>query len=168
MTTATFTGNVEQSQVSIRLSDRFGNGSSAHYSFVLTNGDGDVYGTVENTLNFYKDTSASTIEASVLASLSVGIATLAGTDSSIDLQEFAVEFSGDQLLITNTRGRSLAVENFSSSHGFLTVTPVNEPGAAEVLANQNAYYSELRVRMNTGAFGTDFSATGTNRFSRLL
>ena len=29
MTTATFTGNVEQSQVSIRLSDRFGNGSSA-------------------------------------------------------------------------------------------------------------------------------------------
>ena len=41
MTTATFTGNVEQSQVSIRLSDRFGNGSSAHYSFVLTNGDGE-------------------------------------------------------------------------------------------------------------------------------
>ena len=168
MTTATFTGNVEQSQVSIRLSDRFGNGSSAHYSFVLTNGDGDVYGTVENTLNFYKDTSASTIEASVLASLSVGIATLAGTDSSIDLQEFAVEFSGDQLLITNTRGRALAVEDFSSSHGFLTVTPVNEPGAAEVLANQNAYYSELRVRMNTGAFGTDFSATGTNRFTFTL
>ena len=56
MTTATFSGNVEQSQVSIRFSDRFGNGSSAHYSFVLTNGDGDVYGTVENTLNFYKDT----------------------------------------------------------------------------------------------------------------
>jgi len=165
MTTATFTGNVEQSQVSIRLSDRFGNGSSAHYSFVLTNGDGDVYGTVENTFNFYKDTAASTIEASVLASLSVGIASLAATDSSIDLQEFAVEFSGDQLLITNTRGRALAVENFSSTHGFLTVTPVNEPGAAEVLANQNAYYSELRVRMNTGAFGTDFSGTGTNRFT---
>ena len=68
-----------------------------------------------NTFNFYKDTAASTIEASVLASLSVGIATLAGTDSSIDLREFAVEFSGDQLLITNTRGRSLAVENFSST-----------------------------------------------------
>ena len=116
-------------------------------------------------MNFYKDTAASTIEASVLASLSVGIASLAGTDSSIDLQEFAVEFSGDQLLITNTKGRALAVENFSSTHGFLTVTPVNEPGAAEVLANQNAYYSELRVRMNTGAFGTDFSATGTDRFT---
>ena len=62
MTTAAYS-SVEQSQVSIRLSDRFGNGSSAHYSFVLTNGDGDVYGTVENTLNFYKDTAASTIEA---------------------------------------------------------------------------------------------------------
>ena len=159
MTTATYTGNVELHQVSIRLSDRFGNGSSAHYSFVLTNGDGDVYGTVENTLNFYKDTSASTIEASVLASLSVGIATLAGTDSSIDLQEFAVEFSGDQLIITNSQGRALAVEDFSSTHGFLTVTPINEPGAAEVLASQNAYYSELRVQLNTSTFGTDLSAT---------
>ena len=48
------------------------------------------------------------------------------------------------------------------------MTPVNEPGAAEVLANQNAYYSELRVRMNTGSFGTDFSATGTNRFTFTL
>ena len=37
------------------------------------------------------------------------------------------------------------------------MTPVNEPGAAEVLANQNAYYSELRVRMKYRIdFGTDF------------
>ena len=54
MTTATFTGNVEQSQVSIRFSDKFGTGHPRIIPFVLTNGDGDVYGTVENTLNFYK------------------------------------------------------------------------------------------------------------------
>ena len=44
--------------------------------------------------------------------------------------------SGDQLIITNSKGRALAVEEYSSTHGFLTVTPINEPGAAQVLASQ--------------------------------
>jgi flagellin-like hook-associated protein FlgL len=74
-------------------------------------------------------------------------------------------FSGDQLLVTNSKGRSVAVENFSSTHGFMTVTPINEPGASEVLASQNAYYSETRVQLNTSSFGQDLSATGTNRFT---
>ena len=93
MTTATFTGNVEQSQVSIRYQIGL---VTVHPRIipVLTNGDGDVGGTVENTLNFYKDTSASTIEASVLH-LCRWNCNIIGTDSSIDLQEFAVEFSGD-------------------------------------------------------------------------
>ena len=33
-----------------------------------------------------------------------------------------------------------------------------------VFASQNAFASEMRVKMNTGAFGMDFSATGTDRF----
>ena len=41
-------------QVSIRFSDRLVNGSSAQYSFQITDGEGDVYGSVENTLSFYK------------------------------------------------------------------------------------------------------------------
>ena len=46
----------------------------------------------------------------------------------------------------------------------MTVTPTNEPGAAAILASQNAFASEMRVKMNTAAFGMDLSATGTNRF----
>ena len=92
--------------------------------------------------------------------MSVGIATLGWTQiSSIDINEFAVNFSGDQLIITNSQGRALAVEDFSSTHGFLTVTPINEPGASQILASQNAYYSETRVQLNTSTFGTDLSAT---------
>ena len=48
--------------------------------------------------------------------------------------------------------------------GNMTVTPTNEPGAAAILASQNAFTSEMRVSLNTGAFGQNLSATGTNRF----
>ena len=73
--------------------------------------------------------------------------------------------SGDHLLIKNKKGRAIAIEDFSSSAGFMTATPINEPGAANVLADKNAYYSETRLQMNTSAFGQDFSATGTDRFT---
>ena len=68
------------------------------------------------------------------------------------------------LLIKNKKGRAIAIESFSSSAGFMTATPINEPGAANVLADKNAYYSETRLTVNTSAFGQDFSATGTDRF----
>ena len=48
----------------------------------------------------------------------------------------------------------------------MTVTPTIEPGAAAIFLHlQNAFASEMRVKLNTGAFGMDFSATGTDRFS---
>ena len=98
--------------------------------------------------------------------MSVGIASLAGTDSSIDLQKSLLSnFLAISYLLPIQEVVLLLLKTLVAHTEFLTVTPVNEPGAAEVLANQNAYYSELRVRMNTGAFGTDFSATGTNRFT---
>ena len=99
-----------------------------------------------------------------MAALSAGIVANYGADSSFDVQEFDVVYSGDTLTITNREGRALAVEYFSSTDGNMTVTPTNEPGAASILASQNAFASEMRVKLNTGAFGMDFSATGTNRF----
>ena len=42
MATATYSGNVENSSVSVRFSDRRGTGSTAQYSFKITNGAGDV------------------------------------------------------------------------------------------------------------------------------
>ena len=93
---------------------------------------------------------------------------MANTDSSLDINEFEVTFSGDQLIISNSQGRALAVENFSSTHGFMTVTPINEPGAAQILASQNAYYSETRVQLNTSTFGQDLSAANTDLFTFTL
>ena len=46
----------------------------------------------------------------------------------------------------------------------MTVTPTNEPGAASILASQNAFASEMRVKFKYRSIWMDFSATGTNRF----
>ncbi|MAC67590.1 MAG: hypothetical protein CMK54_06265, partial [Proteobacteria bacterium] len=166
MATATFSGNVENSSVSMRFSDKVGTGSTAQYSFQITNGAGDVYASFTDLqLNGLDD---ATIQGSVIAALTTGIATLDDTDSSFDLNEFEVTFSGDQLIVSNSQGRALAVENYSSTHGFVTVTPINEPGAAQILASQNAYFSETRLQLNTSTFGQDLSADNTNLFAFTL
>ena len=170
--TATFSGRVEDTALTIRFSDLVGSSAAAaaQYGFQLTNGDGDVLADFSTTkLSVGGSANASTntaneIEASVMAALSAGIVANYGADSSFDVQEFQVTYSGDTLTIKNAEGRSLAVENVSSTDGNMTVTPTNEPGAAAVLASQNAFTSEMRVKLNTGAFGLDFSATGTDRF----
>ncbi|MDA9690088.1 flagellin [Betaproteobacteria bacterium] len=170
--TAQFTGRTEDSSMTIRFSDLVGSsaGAAASYGFAITNGDGDVMADFRtNKLNVggsasLASTVANEIEASVMAALSAGIVANYGADSSFDVQEFSVVYSGDTLTITNNEGRSLAVEQFSSTDGNITVTPTNEPGAASILASQNAFASEMRVKLNTGAFGSDFSATGTDRF----
>jgi flagellin len=161
---AVIVGNVEKSQVSLRFSDLVGDGASADYSFTITNGAGDVYASVDG-INVLSTIDADVIKASVMAALSSGVANLAGTDSSFDVQEWDVSYADGNLSITNNRGRAIGVENYSSTTGFLTVTPVNEVGAAEVLASQNAYFSETRVQMNTSAFGQDLSAHDTHLFS---
>ena len=170
--TAEFTGRTEDSSMTIRFSDLVGSSANAaaQYGFAITNGDGDIMADFRTTkLSVGGSAAASTnvannIEASVMAALSAGIVANYGADSSFDVQEFDVVYSGDTLTITNNEGRALAVEYFSSTDGNMTVTPTNEPGAASILASQNAFASEMRVKLNTGAFGMDLSATGTNRF----
>ena len=166
---ATFTGITEESQMSIRFSDQVGNYASAEYSFRITNGADDVYADFSGSgLNVFRNISESEIVSEVLMALSAGIANLNQTDSSFDMSEWDVAMSGDHLLIKNKKGRAIAIDNFSSSAGFMTATPINEPGAANVLADKNAYYSETRLQINTSAFGQDFSAAGTDRFTFTL
>ena len=170
--TAEFTGRTEASSMTIRFSDLNGSSAAAaaQYGFAITNGDGDIMADFRtNKLSVGGSALASTnvannIEASVMAALSAGIVANYGADSSFDVQEFTVVYSGDTLTVTNNEGRALAIEYFSSTDGNMTVTPTNEPGAAAILASQNAFTSEMRVSLNTGAFGQALSATGTNRF----
>ena len=170
--TAEFTGRTEETQMTIRFSDLVGSsaGAAAQYGFAITNGDGDVMADFRTSRLAVGGSAglsssvANEIEASVMAALSAGIVANYGADTSFDVQEFDVVYSGDTLQITNREGRALAVEFFSSNDGNMTVTPTNEPGAATILASKNAFASEMRVKMNTAAFGMDFSATGTDRF----
>ncbi|OUV02905.1 MAG: hypothetical protein CBC42_05210 [Betaproteobacteria bacterium TMED82] len=164
---ATFTGITEQSELSIAFADRTGDGSSAEYSFKITNGQGDIYADLSSAsgLDVFKTISNASIKDSVLSALSVGIANLAQTDSSFDTSEWDVSVNENHLLIKNVKGRAIAIESFSSSSGYMTVTPINEPGASNILADKNAYYSETRLKVNTGAFGLDYSAANTDRFT---
>ena len=81
-----------------------------------------------------------------MAALSAGIVANFGADSSFDVQEFDVVYSGDTLTVQIEKVVHLAIEYFSSTDGNLTVTPTNEPGAAAILASQNAFASEMRVK----------------------
>ena len=130
MATAEFTGRTEESAMTIRFSDTSGSsaGAAAGYGFAITNGDGDIMADFRtNKLNIggsasLSSTVANEIEASVMAALSAGIVANYGADSSFDVQEFDVVYSGDTLQITNREGRALAVEFFSSNDGNMTVT----------------------------------------------
>jgi len=163
MATASFVGKTESSEIAIRFSDLTGNGTSSHYSFKLTNGDGDVYANLAN-LDVFKDVSQASVVSAIKTALSTGVATLDNTDSSMNVNEFDVNFNGDTLVIKNNAGRALAVEEFSSTSGYITVTPMNELGASEVLSTQNAHTSETRIKVNTGAFGQDLASAAAVNF----
>jgi flagellin len=160
--TASFVGKTESSEISVRFSDLTGDGTNANYSFKLTNGDGDVYANLAN-LDVHKDVAQADVVAAIKLELASAIGVLDATDSSLNVNEFDVSFNGDTLVIKNNAGRALALENFSSTAGYITVTPMNELGASEVLSTKNAHTSETRVKVNTGAFGQDLaSATAVN------
>lgn len=167
MPTASFVGKTESSEIAIRFSDLTGTGSSAGYAFKLTNGDGDVYADFSSTnLDVFKTKSPADVVTAVKNAIATGITSLAAAgDRSFNKNEFEVTYSGDTLVIKNVAGRALSVENFSSSAGFMTVTPMNELGKSQVLSSQNAHTSETRIKVNTGAFGLTFTSTANFQVS---
>ena len=169
MSAVTFKGTTEPSVISLRFSDLVGNGASANYNFKLTNGAGDTYADFSTTaLNVFGDQASrdTAIATAIRTALNTGVTSLSTAgDTTFDASEFEVTVSGDTISIRNTMGRAMAVEEFASSHGYMVATPLNEPRSSTTLASQNAYISETRIQLNTGAFGKDFSADGTNRFT---
>lgn len=161
--TASFVGKIESSEIAIRFSDLTGNGTSSNYSFKLTNGDSDVYADLAN-LTVGKDVTQASVVATIKTALNTGVGNLDATDTSLNVNEFDVSFNGDTLVIKNTAGRALALENFSSTAGYVTVTPMNELGASEVLSTKNAHFSETRIQLNTGAFGLTLAGSGATNF----
>ena len=157
---ARFVGNVEETAMAITFSNRQGSSgaSTATYAFKLTNGDGDVYANL-TALDLYKTQTDAEIVAAVRTALTGSLSSLA--DDTIDITEFEIGFSNNTLTITNTAGRALAVEDFSSNVGSVTVTPLNELGAQETLASKNALFSETRIGVNSQFFGMTAGASAT-------
>lgn len=162
---ARFLGGAEATSLSLRVSQLQAEsaGGDATYAFDLTNGDGDVYATISIDMNPNNNTAAQ-IRSSIIGAISAGIAANYTADSSFDYDEFSVSVDGDTIVITNSAGRALAVENFSSTAGTMTVTALNEIGASETLASQSNLFSETRVRVNTQMFGMSSAISANANF----
>jgi flagellin len=156
-------GRVENSSLAMTFNDQTGDGTAAAATFTITNGDGDVYATMTD-LSVFKDATDASVVAAVQTALSTGVTALQASDASIDTSEFTVAYSNGTLQITNSAGRSLAIEGYTSSTTTATVTPLNEIGAASELSSQTAMYSEVRLGINTNSFGQVLSANTTNKY----
>ena len=170
---AEFIGVVEETSLALSFSNResvvghvpvVGTGSgatstmtaNASYAFNITNGNDTTY--FSAVLDLTSTRTDAQIVTAVKTALSAGIAANFTNDTSIDMTEFDVAFSGNTLTITNSSGRALKIENFESYAGTMTVSSLNELGATAELASQQRLFSEVRIGVNPSGFGVDFGS----------
>ena len=157
---ALFTGRVEESAIAIAFSNRTmggAEGTAQNYTFALTNGEGDSY--FSATFDLASTASDAAIATAFRNALSAGLAA-SFVDAQIDIGEFDIEFSGSTLQITNNKGRALSVEDFASTAGTITVTPLNEIGSAETLASTQNLFSETRITLGSNILGVSVGSSG--------
>ena len=76
-------------------------------------------------------------------------------DTKITSDEFEIDCNNGVLTITNTEGRDIAIEDFNSAYGKVTVSSLEGLGGTDTLASQQALASEIRL---TRGFGTAITA----------
>ncbi|MDA9218967.1 flagellin [Burkholderiaceae bacterium] len=156
---ALFTGRVEESAIAISFSNRTMGGAEGvaqNYFFKLTNGEGIAYFSAALDL-----ASTASDEAIVEEVRNTMRWMLTGwRDEQIDIGEFDIEFSGNTLQITNNKGRALSVEDFASTAGTITVTPLNEIGSSETLASTQNLFSETRIAVGSNFLGVSVGSSG--------
>ncbi|MDC0461691.1 flagellin [Alphaproteobacteria bacterium] len=153
-------GKITDSKIALNFSDTFGyaddGGGSvgdiqALYSFELTDGNGNIYATLTD-LDVQADNKT---DATIVAAVNTALSSLSKADTLIGADEFKVEYTSGVLTIANTAGRQLAIENFSSDYGKITVSKLDGLEGSETLSNKQALSSEIRL---TRGFGTNLSA----------
>ena len=157
---ALFSGRVEESAIAISFSNRtmgVAEGAAQNYTFALTNGEGDQY--FSATFNLASTASDADLTTAFRSALATGLAANFN-DVQIDIGEFDIEFSGSTLQITNNKGRALSVEDFASTAGTITVTPLNEIGSAETLASTQNLFSETRITLGSNILGVSVGSSG--------
>ena len=137
-TYASVTGVIGASKIALNFSNTYGYAAdggtsdaslSATYSFKITDSDGHhyIYFSASDMLDIQRNNNTdaaikSAIEANLAAQILVGAETGTFNDNRISADEFVIDYSNGVLTIENIEGRDLAVEEFSSDHGKVTVS----------------------------------------------
>ena len=146
-------GIVDDTSINIELSDVFFDGSTAAYTFNVTDGDGNDALTV-SAVNFHESVDDDTI----LTALRAGIQT--GYD---DLE---VGYSNGTITVTSTDGRHLSVEGFSSSVGSARVVEASG-GVSSTLASSTELASSVKLSLGNFIGNGTIATDGTLAFNFL-
>ena len=118
-----------------------------NYGFKITDGAGNhyIYFSASDLLDIQSNNkSDATIKAAVETTLphksKLDLAQLQRQTIPVSADEFAVDYSNGVLTITNSEGRNLAVEEFSSEYGTATVSLLDGLAGSETLASQGALF----------------------------
>ena len=160
-TYASIRGVIDSSKIALNFSNTYGyaadGGTSdanlaAEYEFKITDGDGHhyIYFSASDLLDIQRNNNTdaaikSAIEANLAAQILVGAESGTFNDSRISADEFVIDYSNGVLTIENIEGRDLAVEDFSSEHGKLTVSLLDGLQGTESLSSKYAHASEVRI-----------------------
>ncbi len=162
-TYASVSGVIGSSKIALNFSDTFGYGGDsagtaadtvlfAQYGFKITDGDGHHYINFSagdlldiQRLNNTDAAIKSAVEANLRAQILVGAEGGRFNDSRISSDEFIIDYANGVLTIENIEGRDLAVEEFSSEHGTLTVSLLDGLHGTETLSSKYAHHSEVRI-----------------------
>ena len=174
-TTASVRGIIGESKIALNFSNTFGYAAdgaaaadsslAAEYVFKITDGAGNSYADFSGSssaldIQRLNNTDAA-IEAYVLANLTSHITSTAFNDDRIDVGEFAVDYTGGILTISNSEGRDLRIEDVSSSYGTITVSKLDGLEGTEKLSSQGYHTSEVRLERGFGTTITAATATMT-------
>ncbi len=136
--------------------------ANAKYGFDITNGDGDVYASL--VLDIEPTQTDAQVIAAVRSAITAGLAANFTGDHTIDINEFDISFNDNTLVISNTGGRAIKVENFESYAGTMTVASLNALGSSVTLASTTNLFSEGRIGVNMGSIGVDHGTAVFNLF----
>ena len=157
-------GQITESKIALNFSNTYGYAGdgkgtadttlTASYEFNLTDGNGNIYATFtgSNALDVQR---LNNTDVEIKAAVEAQILTSALADTLITSDEFEIDYTGGVLTITNSVGRHLAIENFSSDYGKVVVSKLDGLEGTETLSSKQAHTSEIRVGRG---FGTTLSA----------
>jgi len=165
-TDVTIIGDITESKIALNFSNTYGYADdgagvadanlSATYAFKLTDGNGNVYADLSSTvLNVQR---LNNTDASIVSTVETALAAMSLADTQISDDEFTVEYTGGVLTISNSVGRALAIEEFTSDYGSVTVSKLDGLEGTETLSSKGALVSEVEIERGFGSGLTSTTA----------